>query len=309
MKETPVNQHLDPNAHRESVPLYWRAVLATLERLPQGALSRAFGWLADRRIPRPLRPLVLGGFARAVGIQMGEAERPLAEYESVNRLFVRRLRPGARSWPTDPRTVVSPVDGVIGAFGTVQEGTLLQAKGLRYTVSDLLGGEAHAAPFLGGRYVTIYLSPRHYHRIHTPIPGAVRRAWHVPGALLPVNGPAVAGVERLFARNERLLALLETGVGSVALVAVGAYNVGRISAAFDPAWSGGTRGWITNRTDPPPEARDYPDGIRLEAGAELMAFHLGSTIVLLTEPGVSLEPDLRTGSDVTVGAVLARALS
>ncbi|HSG50199.1 MAG TPA: archaetidylserine decarboxylase [Longimicrobiales bacterium] len=294
-----------PDTSPASVPLRWRATLATLDRLPQGALSRAFGWLADRRIAGPLRPLVLGGFASAVGIRMEEAELPLTAYASVNALFVRRLRPGVRTWPSDPRLLVSPVDGVLGAFGTVEDGTLLQAKGLPYRAADLLGSDEEARPFMGGRFITLYLSPRHYHRIHTPVPGAVRSARHVPGALLPVNGPAVAGVERLFARNERLLAHLDTALGRVAVVAVGAYNVGRISTAFDPAWSGTGKDWVTNRRDPPPPERHYDPGIPLGPGQELMAFHLGSTIVLLTEPGIALEADLAPGSEVTVGTVLA----
>ena len=37
----------------------------------------------------------------------------------------------------------------------------------------------------------------------------------------------------------------------VAVVAVGAYNVGRISAAFDPVWSGNSKQpWVTNRPRP-----------------------------------------------------------
>lgn len=299
--------NLAPDTAPASVPLRWQATLATLDRLPQGVLSRLFGWLADRRIPAPLRPLVLGGFARTVGIRMDEAERPLSAYGSVNELFVRRLRTGARTWPSDPRLLVSPVDGVVGATGTLQGDTLLQAKGLPYRAADLLGSEEEARPFRGGRFATVYLSPRHYHRIHTPLPGTVESARHVPGTLLPVNGPAVAGVERLFARNERLVALLDTALGKVAVVAVGAYNVGRISAAFDPAWSGTRKGWITNRADPPPGARRYDPGIPLSPGQELMAFHLGSTVVLLTEPGVVLEPDLPAGTEVTVGTVLARS--
>lgn len=295
-----------PDTSPVSVPLHWRATLATLGRLPQGALSRAFGWLADRHIPASLRRLVLGGFARSVGIRMEEAERPLTAYTTVNELFVRRLRAGVRTWPTDPEVLVSPVDGVMGASGTLAGGTLLQAKGLSYQAADLLGSGEEARSFMGGRFLTLYLSPRHYHRIHTPIPGTVLRARHVPGALFPVNGPAVARVERLFARNERLVAVLETALGKVAVVAVGAYNVGRISAAFDPAWSGVRKGWITNRRDPPPPERRYDPGIPLGVGDELMAFHLGSTIVLLTEPGVTLERGLPPGTEVTVGTVLAR---
>jgi phosphatidylserine decarboxylase len=238
-------------------------------------------------------------------MDLSEAERPLSEYRSLNELFVRRLAPGARTWPRERTVLASPVDGIMGATGTLEDGTLVQAKGLRYTASDLLGGEVDAEPFRNGRFVTIYLSPRHYHRIHTPIPGQVVRARHIPGSLLPVNGPAVASVEHLFARNERLVVLLETELGRVAVVAVGAYNVGRISAAFDPAWSGSHGSSITNRGTPPPPEREYRGGIPVDIGDELMAFHLGSTVILLTEPGVRPMRELAPGSDVELGTVLA----
>jgi phosphatidylserine decarboxylase len=237
---------------------------------------------------------------------MDEAEHPLGQYRSINELFVRRLRPGIHRWPGNPEVLASPVDGVLGELGQIRDGILVQAKGREYGVAELLGEAGNADVFRDGAFVTLYLSPRHYHRIHTPLPGVVRRARHVPGGLLPVNRPAVQSIERLFARNERLVATLETAVGRVEVVAVGAYNVGRISAAFDPSWSGTSRDWITNRTDPPPRERRYPRGIRVDEGDELMAFHLGSTVILLTEPGLVLEPGLRPGAEVRVGDVLAR---
>lgn len=287
----------------------WRVILAALRRLPQGVLSRGFGWLADRRVPRPLRRPVLGGFARATGIRLEDAERPLPEYTSVNQLFVRRLRAGIRSWPGDPRVLASPVDGVLGRSGQVRDGTLIQAKGLEYTVAQLLGSGGHdpfaPATFSRGSFITLYLSPRHYHRIHTPLPGTISRAAHRPGALLPVNRPAVERIEGLFARNERLTAFMETALGPVAVVAVGAYNVGRISTAFDPAWSGERRGWVTNRTDPLPGERRYDPPIPVEAGDELMAFHLGSTVILLTRDPLALDPSVRPGVEVVVGQPLA----
>lgn len=284
----------------------WRLVLATLNRLPQGLLSRAFGWLADRPVPRILRPAVLGSFVRFTGIRMEEAEQPIVAYRSLNHLFVRRLRPGIHHWPGDPRVLVSPVDGVVGQTGRIRDGTLIQAKGLGYGAADLLGSAEDALPFRDGSFLTLYLSPRHYHRIHTPMPGTLRRARYIPGTLLPVNDPAVSSIDRLFCRNERLLVMMESAMGLVVVVAVGAYNVGRISAAFDPAWSGESRSWVTNRRDPPPRERRYPDGIAVAEGQELMAFHLGSTVILLTEPGQSLEPALEPGCEVRAGAVLAR---
>ena len=288
----------------EGVGPGWRAILASLDRLPQGALSRLFGRLADVPLPRPLRRPILGAFVRFTGIRMEEAAEPMERYGSINDLFVRRLAPGLRSWPDDPTLVTSPVDGVLGACGTIQGGTLIQAKGLDYRAADLLA--ASADRYEGGLFLTLYLSPRHYHRIHTPLPGRVIRARHVPGRLLPVNAPSVRSVEGLFATNERLVAELDTAAGRVAVVAVGATNVGRISAAFDPEWAGGPEASVTNRPSPVPPERDYPGGVPVEAGGELMAFHLGSTVVLLTEPGLLPAPDAVSATEVMVGTILAR---
>jgi phosphatidylserine decarboxylase len=280
----------------------WKVLLAALARLPQGLLSRMTGWVADLRLPGPLRGPVNGAFARLVGVEVAEAEAPPSAHPSLGAWFARRLRPGARSWPADPAAVTSPVDGVVGAFGVVEEGVAIQAKGIDYPVAALLGDATEAAAFEGGRFLTIYLSPRHYHRIHTPTAGTVRRARAIPGRLMPVNRPAVEGVPGLFATNERLVVHLETPAGPVALVAVGAFNVGRISAAFDP-------GWHTNRPRrerAAPESRQYQHPVR--PGAELAAFHLGSTVVLLFGPGPEgaapppdFAPEVTPGAELKVG--------
>lgn len=267
-------------------------------------MSRLVGRLADVPIPRPLRRPVLGAFAAAVGIDLAEAEGELRDYPCLDAFFVRRLRPGLRPMPSDPHTVVSPVDGRLGQIGEVAEGRAIQAKGLRYSVAELLGDPAEAAGFEGGWFATIYLSPRDYHRIHAPVSGAVTWARHEPGALMPVNPPAVTLVPDLFARNERLACRLASAAGAVAVVAVAAINVGRISAAFDPAWNG-PRGGVTNRRGAGPESRRYEPPPRVERGAELMAFHLGSTVVLLGQGnGPALRPDLEPGAVVRLGQPL-----
>ncbi len=285
----------------------WRVVLAGLARLPQGALSRVAGRLADIPLPRLLRRPVLGLFVRATGIDMSEAERGLHEYSSVNTLFVRRLRPGVRSWPGDREVVGCPVDGAAGRSGAVREGRLIQAKGRRYSAADLLGDPVAAEWFDGGSFLTLYLSPRDYHRIHSPCGGGIVGARHVPGSLLPVNPPAVAEIPELFARNERLVVLIEGPVGRVAVVAVGAYNVGRISAAFDRDWTaGGSGSSVTNHRGKAASQRAYDPPIQIEAGDEIMAFHLGSSVVVLLEAGVDLEPSLAPGRCVRLGQPVAR---
>jgi phosphatidylserine decarboxylase len=273
-------------------------------------LSRGLGQVADLHVPRALRRTILGRVARTLGIDLDEAARPLDEYGSLNELFVRELKAGARTWPHDPRTVASPVDGILGQLGQIEKGTLIQAKGRRYTAADLLDGDrSEAKRFRNGSFVTLYLSPRHYHRIHSPCEGRIIAAWHVPGALLPVNEAAVMHIDNLFPRNERLVCEMETALGRVAAVAVGAYNVGRISAAFDPEWSGVQgRAWVTNRPGGrAAEAKRYDPPIPTPQGAEIMAFHLGSTVVLLTERLVKFVAGIVPGREVRMGEVIARA--
>jgi len=291
----------------------WSLLLGLLKRLPQGLLSRATGWVADLRLPGVLREPVIGAFARVAGIDTAEAESPPAAYPSVGAYFARRLRPGVRSWPAEAGAVASPVDGVVGAMGSLHAGRLVQAKGMDYDAGSLLGNAEEAWRFEGGCFLTIYLSPRHYHRIHTPAAGRITLARALPGRLLPVNLPAVRSIPDLFPTNERLVVQMErrlepgsvSGPGSaLALVAVGAFNVGRISADFDP-------GWVTNRPRserPGPETRRYD--LEVGPGAELAAFHLGSTVVLLFAPGPGGEapppfrPDVLPGDEIRVGAPL-----
>jgi phosphatidylserine decarboxylase len=279
----------------------WRLVLSGLKRLPQGALSRTFGRLADTPLPRALRRPVLTAFARSVGIDASEAELSIEDYPSLNAFFVRKLKTDARPWTLPAYVAGSPVDGVVGQFGTIHRGTLLQAKGRNYSVAALLNNEGDAERFFDGSFLTLYLSPRHYHRIHAPVTGTLPRAMHIPGALLPVNAAAVAHIPELFARNERLLCYIDSVLGRVAVVAVGAYNVGRISAAFDPLWQTPP----TNRRSAGLQLREYVPAQQINAGEEIMAFHLGSTVVLLFEPRARLHGALATGEEIRIGSLIA----
>lgn len=292
--------------------LGWRAGLALLARLPQGALSRGFGRVADVPLPRALRKPVLGAFAAAVGADLREAELPLEAYPSLNRFFTRKLRPGVRSWPSDPSVVASPVDGEVGQAGIVHEGRVVQAKGRWYALRQLLEEMDDGwRRFEGGAFATLYLSPKDYHRIHAPVAGEIREALHVPGALLPVNAAAVRHVPEVFARNERLACYVDGPLGRVAVVAVGAFNVGRISAAFDPAWNAppGESAWVTNRRGMEVARRRYDPPVPVERGDEIMTFHLGSTVVLVFEPGrVVLDAGLRAGETVRLGMGIGRGV-
>ena len=287
----------------EAVGIGWRFGIAVLRRLPTRLLSRCVGRLATVPVPRPLRRPLYGGFARLVGADLAEVAEPLPSFPNLDAFFVRRLRPGVHRVASDALAAVSPVDAAVAECGPLDDGRLLQVKGLPYSAAELLGSAGDAAPYRWGHFVTLYLSPRDYHRIHAPCGGRLLRARHLPGRLLPVNPPTSRLLGGLLVGNERLVCHLEGPLGRVAVVAVGAFNVGRITAAFDPSWSG-PRG-VTNRPRQPASERLYDPPLAVVRGEEIMAFHLGSTVVVLFEPGIEPAP-ITAGDRLRVGHPIAQ---
>jgi phosphatidylserine decarboxylase len=242
------------------------------------AYSALIHGIANQTLPARLRPLAYRTFARAVGANLEEAELELAEYPSLGDFFARKLRRGARVVDGAGDAIVAPCDGVIAARGTADDGTLVQAKGRSYSLAELLADGDFASQLEGGEYVTIYLSPRDYHRVHTPVAGTIVSYDYLPGALWPVNPRVAARRDALLARNERVVIRLNAGpLGHVAVVMVGAAGVGNIALAHGPdsamLRSSGERRRI--------ELGD----VSVERGDELGAFRLGSTVVLVFEPG------------------------
>jgi phosphatidylserine decarboxylase len=250
--------------------------LRLLGLYPKKAGSAAVGVAARLRLPRSLRHPLLGRFATSYGIDLDEAEKPLREYTSFLDLFTRRLKPGLRPQaPPVPGSLNSPVDGVLVASGRVENGTLIQAKGLPYRLDELLASDPLAARFEGAGYATLYLSPRDYHRIHVPCSGRVLAIGRVEGELWPVNEASTAFTPGLYVRNRRAYWIAE-GTGEdegldVAAVLVAATHVGGV--VVDARWLGGR---ALGRRD-----RLAVDGLPCAPGDDLGTFELGSTVVLL----------------------------
>jgi phosphatidylserine decarboxylase len=242
------------------------------------------GWTAARALPARLRPLAYRAFARAVGANLEETELPLGEYESFGDFFARGLRRGARTVDPDASAVISPCDGVIAACGAATDGTLLQAKGQTYRLAELVADDALAARLAGGHYATIYLSPRDYHRVHSPVDATLVGYEYLPGALWPVN-PRLAGRrEGLLARNERLVMHLNSrALGDVALVMVGAVGVGNIRLSHPGLPSQPADTATLRRAHE--RVRVELSGVWVRRGDELGAFRLGSTVVMAFAPG------------------------
>lgn len=279
-----------------------RVALALLRALPTHTLSRAVGWLAERRLPVGLRAPLLGAFGRAVGVNFAELAEPLETYDSLQAFFTRRLRDGARPIDPAPDAFLSPCDGAWGAAGRIEGGRLLQVKGRQYDLAALLGDAAAAPAYEGGVFATLYLAPRDYHRFHAPCAARVLRASHRPGALWPVNRIGVEGIDGLFAVNERLCAFMAVGgaLENLCLVAVGATNVGKVRVTFDDI--------STNRRGARPEMRRYGEGVPLAAGQEWGRFEFGSTIVLAAAPGLLALDIQPPGTPVRLGQRIGRLL-
>lgn len=268
-------------------PLRHHVVRQAWRLVPQRALSEVIGWGSKCPVPGPLRTSFIGGFARRYGIDVDEAEKPLSGYRDVAEFFTRKLRPGARQLDPDPGAVLSPADGTVVSCGRVDSGMLFEAKGSCFSLHALLAGASDAAAFEGGSYLITYLSPRDYHRVHSPLSGEVVRWAHVPGELFPVNDASVRREPGLFARNERFVTWLATDVGLCAVVMVAAIGVGHITASYDPAVATHSHGFAAGEV----RTRSFAPGPRLQRGDELGTFHLGSTTILLFAPGaVELKP-------------------
>ena len=280
---------------------HWMSLLMPL--LPKHDVSHWFGRLVRTRLPGPLGPVSVQAFARAYRIDLREAELPLGSYKTIADLFTRKLRPGARpigDWP------VHPCDATITECGTVNQQEMIQAKGMTYSLPELLRSARHASTFEGGSYFTYYLCPTDYHRVHSPVDGRVTWSCHVPGELWPVNEWSVGEVQNLFSVNERVVMLIETPRGRAAVVMVAATNVGDIRIAFDENIV--TTGLDVNER--PVRERSYVPPKEVTAGAEIGVFHMGSTVIVLYEKGmVSPEALQLKGERAKMGVSLAPGAS
>ena len=266
--------------------------------LPHHLVSRCVLHLTRIRF-RPVKNLITALFMRGFRPDLSDAAEPDPyAYPDFNAFFTRALREGARPLAGDAGTLVSPVDGRVSQLGPIENGTLLQAKGRRYTLDALLAGAAAgwSPRFHDGAFSTIYLAPYNYHRIHMPTDGTLREIWYVPGRLFSVNLRAAEQVEDLFARNERLVLLFEGPVGAFAVIFVGAMNVGSMATVW--------HGDVTPRRPrrccalslPPENERFRP------RGAEIGRFNMGSTVILLfARDRAALSARLASGDVLKMG--------
>ncbi len=272
--------------------------------VPQHLLSRLAGWFAESRVPW-IKNTIIRHFIRHYRVDMSEAaQADYRLYKNFNAFFTRALKEDVRPLAGKDETLVSPVDGYISQSGNIESGRILQAKGQDYALLELLGGdETMAAYFTEGKFATLYLSPKNYHRVHMPCSGELKRMIYVPGQLFSVNNATAENVARLFARNERLVCLFETNAGPMALILVGAMIV----AGIETVWAGQVtpmaREIKTTEYESPLQAPT------LEKGAEMGRFKLGSTVIVLFGPNcVEWSEALNPGAEIVMGQALGKVI-
>ena len=266
--------------------------------LPKSYLSWFVGTMANLPLPKPFSTLLVRWFAAAYKIDVSLATRPLESFSSIGAFFTRDLRPEVR--PVG-EGIVSPVDGTLRSaqdVSTVGDATLV--KGRNYSIAGLLGNDPLAGRFANGQVWNFYLSPQDAHHIFSPIDGSIVRSVHVPGKLWPVNDWAISAVDGLFVVNERVVSFIDTPDGMVAVVMVGATNVGRIALSYAPIetnrspWRAHTQRTI-----------DHSPGISVRRGDKIGTFKMGSTVVLVFEKRPFDISKAGTQVKVTYGAPLA----
>ena len=248
------------------------AAAQLLKVLPRVRISRMVGRLCDRELHPHLSRAIAQAYCRAYSVNMDEVAPQRAPYASFDAFFTRALRDGARSISSD--AVVSPADGALLSSGDVDRAATINVKGRPYDVAELIGDPALAQRYRGGQFAVVYLSPRDYHRVHSPVEGTITSVRGIPGDLFPVNSIGERHIPRLFVRNNRVEIAIETkDVGRVSVVMVGAVIVGRISVS------------VIDAPAPPPGLTRITPPRAVKRGDAIGMFHLGSTVVLLIEPG------------------------
>lgn len=273
--------------------------------VPQHLLSRLVGKVADCEWPW-LKNVFITKFIDKYQVDMSEADDPEPyNYKNFNAFFTRALKADARPICESDSAITCPADGAISQLGDIKNGRIFQAKGQDYNLMELVGGDVELAEqFDEGKFATVYLSPKDYHRVHMPLTGTLNRMIYVPGDLFSVNTATAENVPRLFARNERAVCVFDTEVGPMAVVLVGAMIV----AGIETVWAGQVA--PIKRQIQTHLYQQQQTSIQLEKGAELGRFKLGSTaIVLFPKDVMNWDENFTAGSATKMGEQLGNLAS
>ncbi|MDH4201027.1 MAG: archaetidylserine decarboxylase [Spirochaetia bacterium] len=289
---------MNSNKYIKNPDIFHTLLVCALSLAPLRLISNFFGRLARQKSGKIL-PSIISIFIRTLRINISEALLEQEKFETFNDFFSRRLKKNAREIDSNPKSVVSPVDGTILSFGSLNNNIIIEAKGTGSNIEDLLVIAGFKKRFIGGDYIVIYLSPRDYHRIHSPVAGKIMGYSHIPGRLYPVNRFAVNNIDRLFSTNERIVTYIECDNHVCALVKVGATNVGSIRLSYKDSVR-------TNRIYRKKTTDIFINTIPVKKGDEVAWFEIGSTVILLFEKDMVRLNNLKMGEHILMGTPVAK---
>lgn len=271
--------------------------------MPKRLITAIVHRLARIRV-RLIKDFLIRSFVKFYEVNLDEVRKSAPDgFTSFNDFFTRELERGSRPIDSSDLSIVSPADGIISAAGSIKKNAVLQAKGIDYSLEELLATDLDEAQrYYDGSFATIYLAPFNYHRVHAPLAGELVAARFVPGSLFSVNLTTVSFLRGLFTRNERLICHFRTAAGPMVLIFVGALNVGSITTP----WTGKIR----------PRKGNMVENIDLQSSSQAKTvnkgdllgwFNMGSTIILLLPPGVcDWRSGLESGEALRMGEALGR---
>lgn len=265
--------------------------------LPKSFISRIFGYIALIPLPLVFMNMLIKWYSKKFGVNLEEAIIPEKGFKNLNSFFTRKLKEGVLIIDKDEKSVVATTDSRIDEFGDITEDIMIQAKGLDYSLRDLIPS-VMAESFIDGKFITLYLSPGDYHRIHSPVSGKITGFYNIPGKLYSVQESVVKSLKGLFVVNERLVTYIDTGKGMTAVCKIGALNVGKISIPYDNV--------VTNKFLRKRNEVIYSEGKEpvIKKGEEIGVFNMGSTVIILFEKGMIDFKSFKRGEKVRVGQAI-----
>lgn len=281
-----------------------KEILSTLPQyvIPQHAYSRLIGRLSNCQVPI-VKDWCIQTFIKRYGVDLSLSVNSDAKsYKDFNSFFTRAIRPECRPIISGEKNIACPVDGSVSQLGDIRAGRIFQAKGFDFDLHDLLGGDVEQAElFKNGKFITLYLAPKDYHRVHMPLTGELYRMTYISGRLFSVNPRTARTVPQLFARNERVVSYFTTQAGPVVIVMVGAMLVASINTRWAQEVTPGNKLRKVHLWN-------YSSGeVALKKGDEMGYFKLGSTVlVLFANSNIDWNEQLSEGWTVQMGQLLAK---
>ncbi len=274
-------------------------LLIIISILPKCFISRIAGYLARLPVPPFILGKVIKCYADRYKVNKNEIEYPEKGFKCFEGFFTRKLKEGVHVIDDRHESVISPVDAEIVQFGKIEKHKILQAKGIDFSLKDLFPSDSYEF-FTDGDFITLYLSPADYHRIHSPVTGRITGYFIIPGTLFSVQNFSLKNLRNLYTKNERLISYIQTANGQVAVCKIGAMNVGRITVCHDNEIR--TNKWFRKRKEFIYKPDERPI---IKKGQELGIFHIGSTVILVFQKDMINFKEIYCGEKIRMGERIA----